>query len=94
METSLERLKELSGIPLTEADDKVAVKLASMPLADAKSHAWKTIKKNGDLSQDQKLQFADKIIGTQNIDGVLKALKVISNIQSGNFKANVDLVHK
>lgn len=91
MEITLERLKELSGIQLNE-EDKLTTKLASMPLPDAKKQAWSIVKKNGDLTQDQKLQFAGKIIGSDDHSAVLKALKVIQNIQSGNYKANVDAV--
>ena len=88
------RLKELSGIELTEAADKLTAKIASMPLADAKNHAWKVIKKNGDLTVDQKLQYAGDIIKADNHEGVNRALKVIANIHSGNYKANVDAARK
>ena len=85
------RLKELCGIALTEDTEKLVGKISKMNLQDAKATIWTVIKKNGDLTQDQKMEHADKLIKSETVE---KALKVIANIQKGAYKSNVEAVRK
>lgn len=86
----LERLKELSGIQLNEAESAI-VKVGKMDLNDAKVFAYKIIKKNGDLTQDEKLIHAEKVIKCPNV-ATVQAL--INNIlKRGSTEANVKTTH-
>jgi hypothetical protein len=86
----IERMKELSGIQLNEAESAIA-KVGKMDLHDAKNYAWKIIKKNGDLTQDDKLIHAEKVIKCPNVATVQSLINNI--LKRGSTEANIKTTH-